>query len=59
MPSGRTVYVAPRSNPQPRPSFGVAKSALYLGNEGGKLWRIDAETGEHDEIPFLANIAFE
>ena len=56
-PSTR-VYVAQLSNPQPRPAFGAAKGAIYLG-EKGKLWRIDAVTGKRDEVPFSADIAFE
>lgn len=52
------VYIAQLSNPLPRPAFGTAKGAIYLG-EKGKLWRIDAATGKRDEITFSADIAFE
>lgn len=56
--SGVRVYVAQLSNPQPRPAFGAARGAIYLG-EKGQLWRIDAATGKRDDITFSADIAFE
>ena len=55
---GTRVYEAQLSNPQPRPAFGTANGAIYLG-EKGKLWRIDAATGKRDEVTFSADIAFE
>jgi hypothetical protein len=56
--AGARVYVAQLSNPLPRPAFGVAKGAIYLG-EKGKLWRVDSVTGKSDEVTFSADIAFE
>ena len=56
--AGARVFVAQLSNPLPRPAFGAAKGAIYLG-EKGKLWRIDAPTGKRDEVTFSADIAFE
>ena len=56
--AGVRVYVAQLSNPVPRPAFGTAKRAIYLG-EKGKLWRVDAVTGKRDEVTFSADIAFE
>jgi len=56
--AGARVYVAQLSNPLPRPAFGAAKRAIYLG-EKGKLWRIDATTGKREEVAFSADIAFE
>jgi Tol biopolymer transport system component/imidazolonepropionase-like amidohydrolase len=56
--AGARVYVAQLSNPLPRPAFGAAKGAIYLG-EKGKLWRIDAATGKRDEVTFSADIAFD
>ena len=52
------VYLAQLSNPQPRPSFGAAKGAIYFGDKG-KLWRIDATSGKRDEVKLSADIAFE
>ena len=56
--AGARVYVAQLSNPLPRPAFGTAKGAIYLGDKG-KLWRVDAATGKRDEVTFSADIAFE
>ncbi len=56
--AGVRLYVAQLSNPIPRPAFGAAKAAIYLG-EKGKLWRVDAATGKRDEVTFSADIAFE
>ena len=55
---GNRIYASQLSNPQPRPAFGVAKGTIYFG-EKGKLWRIAALTGNRDEVPFSADIAFE
>jgi Tol biopolymer transport system component len=55
---GVRVYVAQLSNPQPRPAFGAARGAIYLG-EKGKFWRVDAATGKRDDVTFSADIAFE
>ncbi len=55
---GTRIYASQLSNPQPRPAFGVAKATIYFG-EKGKLWRIAALTGNRDEVPFSADIAFE
>ena len=43
------------SNPQPRPRFSVAAGKVYLG-ETGQLWRIDALTGQRENIGFSATI---
>ena len=43
------------SNPQPRPGFSVAAGKVYLG-ETGQLWRIDALTGQRENIGFSATI---
>jgi hypothetical protein len=56
--AGARVYAAQLSNPLPRPAFGTAKGAIYLGDKG-KLWRVDAATGKRDEVTFSADIAFE
>ena len=56
--AGARAYVAQLSNPLPRPAFGAAKGAIYLGDKG-KLWRLDAATGKRDEVTFSADIAFE
>jgi Tol biopolymer transport system component len=56
--AGARVYVAQLSNPMPRPAFGAAKGAIYLGDKG-KLWRVDAATGKRNEVTFSADIAFE
>ena len=56
--AGARVYLAQLSNPLPRPAFGAAQGAIYLG-EKGKLWRVDALTGKRDEFTFSADIAFE
>lgn len=52
------VYVAPLSNPLPRPAFGAANGTIYLG-EKGKLWRVHAATGKRAEVTFSADIAFD
>jgi dipeptidyl aminopeptidase/acylaminoacyl peptidase len=49
--AGARVYVAQLSNPLPRPAFGTAKGKIYLGDKG-KLWSVDAATGQRDELTF-------
>lgn len=56
--AGARVYSAPLSNPFPRPAFGVAKGAVYLGDKGS-LWRMDTATGTRKKVEFSADIAFE
>ncbi len=56
--AGTRVYTAQLANPQPRPAFGAAKDAMFFG-ERGKLWRIDAATGNRAEVKFSADVTFE
>ncbi|MCK5712640.1 MAG: PD40 domain-containing protein, partial [Hyphomicrobiaceae bacterium] len=56
--SGEPRSITQLLSPQPRPGFGVNEKTIYLG-ERGKLWRIDATSGEREAISVSASIQME
>ncbi|MGI9355097.1 MAG: amidohydrolase family protein [Rhizobiaceae bacterium] len=57
-PKGEIRSISTLMNPQPRPKFAVVDGQIYLG-ERGKLFRINAETGERTPIPLKTTIEME
>ena len=43
------------ASPQPRPGFSALEGRIYLGDRG-RLWQVDAATGQREEIHFGAAI---